>query len=376
MKYFFVRLWAMMSKEFLQMRRDFSTVAMLLGIPLIQILIFGYAINTNPKHLPTAVIASEHTEFSRHFLSSMNNTEYFQIIKNNPTEKEATQMLARGNVQFILTIPSDFTQKLLRGKNPALLLEADTTDPVATTAAIGALTTLSQSVFNYQLQQSNPTLIPAAQPFELRIHSLYNPSNITQYNIVPGLLGVILTLTLVMTTAMAITREKELGTMENLLATPIKPLEVIIGKITPYILMGYGQTFVILILAYFLFHIPFRGSIILLLLCAFPFIASNLAVGVTLSTMAKNQLQANTSSVFFFLPSILLSGFLFPFYGMPQWAQYLGNCLPLTYFLRIVRGILLKGNHWADIWPNLWPMLIILIVTTSVATLRYRKTLD
>lgn len=376
MKYFFVRLLAMMSKEFLQMRRDFSTVAMLLGIPFIQILIFGYAINTNPKHLPTAVIVSDHSEYSRQFLSSMKNTEYFEIIKNNPTEKEAAQMLSRGNVQFVLTIPSDFTKKLLHNEKPVLLLEADTTDPVATTSAIAALTGLSQNVFTDQLRKTYSGLIPAAPLFELRVHSLYNPSNITQYNIVPGLLGVILTLTMVMITAMAITREKELGTMENLLATPLKPLEVIIGKITPYILMGYGQTFIILLLAYFLFDIPFRGSITLLLFCAFPFIASNLAVGLTLSTMAKNQLQANTSSVFFFLPSILLSGFLFPFYGMPLWAQYIGKCLPLTYFIRIVKGIMLKGNTWTDIWPNFWPMLIILIATTSIAILRYRKTLD
>jgi ABC-2 type transport system permease protein len=376
MKAFVLRLRAMMSKEFLQMRRDFSTVAMMLGIPFIQILIFGYAINTNPKHLPTAVIVSDHSEFSRKFLSAMSNTEYFKVASLNPSEKMAQQMLSRGNVQFVLNIPTDFTKKLLRGEKPAILLEADTTDPVATTAAIGALTNLSQTVFTYELQKSNPYLIPIDAPFELRIHALYNPSDITQYNIVPGLLGVVLTLTMVMITAMAITREKELGTMENLLATPLRPLEVIIGKITPYILVGYGQTFVILILGYFLFDIPFRGSILLLLIAVLPFIIANLAVGITLSTMAKNQLQANTSSVFFFLPSILLSGFLFPFYGMPLWAQYLSSCLPLTYFLRIVRGVILKGNDWSDIWPNFWPLLVILIVTTGIAVLRYRRTLD
>jgi ABC-2 type transport system permease protein len=376
MRYFFLRLWAMMNKEFLQMRRDFSTVAMMLGIPLIQILMFGYAINTNPKQLPTAVIASDHSEFSRRFLSAMSNTDYFKVAALNPSEKTAQQMLARGDVQFVLSMPADFTKKLLRGEKPALLLEADTTDPVATTAAIGALSNLSQTVFSYELQHADPSLIPAAAPFELRIHALYNPSQITQYNIVPGLLGVVLTLTMVMITAMVITREKELGTMENLLATPLRPLEVILGKITPYLLVGYGQTFVILILAYFLFHIPFRGSIILLLIAVLPFITANLAVGLTLSTLAKNQLQATTSSVFFFLPSILLSGFLFPFYGMPVWAQYISSCLPLTYFLRIVRGIILKGNEWLEIWPDFWPMLVILVVTIVIAVLRYRKTLD
>jgi ABC-2 type transport system permease protein len=365
MKAFLLRLWAMTTKEFLQMRRDFSTVAMILMIPLIQIIIFGYAINANPKHLPTAMIISDHSEYTRQLISGLENTEYFNIILTNPSEEKARKLLSEGNLQFILTIPTDFTKKLLRNEKPAILLEADATDSIATTSAISALSNLSQNIF------STPN-----QSFEVRVHSLYNPSAITQYNIVPGLLGVILTLTLVMVTAMAITREKELGTMENLLATPLKPLEVIIGKITPYILMGYGQTFIILALTYFLFQVPFRGSVILLLLATFPFIVSNLAVGVTLSTLAKNQLQATTSSVFFFLPSILLSGFLFPFYGMPLWAQYIGQCLPLTYFLRIVRGIILKGNTGLEVWPNFWPILIILCVTTAIAVLRYRKTLD
>jgi ABC-2 type transport system permease protein len=373
---FYLRLTAIITKEFTQMFRDFSTVGMMLMIPLIQILIFGFAINTNPKHLPTAIIVNDHSQFTRRFVSAMNNTDYFAIAYNDVTENQAQQLIHQGKVQFILTIPSDFTRELIRGGKPTILLEADTTDPVATTGAIAALSSLSNEVFDQDLQGINKALIASSPPFELRVHSLYNPSSITQYNIVPGLLGVVLTLTLVMVTAIAITREKELGTMENLLATPLKPIEVIIGKVLPYILIGYGQALIILAAAYWLFHIPMHGSVLLLLIATLPFIAANLAVGITLSTIAKNQLQANTSAVFFFLPSILLSGFLFPFYGMPTWAQYLGQCLPLTHYLRIVRGVILKGNGWIDIWPNVWPLLIILLVVTGIATLRYQRTLD
>jgi ABC-2 type transport system permease protein len=373
---FSLRLFAIIAKEFIQMFRDFDTVGMMLMIPLIQILIFGFAINTNPKHLPTAVIVNDHSQFTRQFISAMNNTDYFAITYNGVTENQAQQLIQQGKVQFVLSIPSGFTQELIRGNKPVILLEADTTDPVATTGAIATLTSLSSEIFNRDLQGVTSALRASSPPYELRVHSLYNPSSITQYNIVPGLLGVVLTLTLVMVTAIAITREKELGTMENLLATPLKPIEVIIGKVLPYILIGYGQVLIILAAAYWLFHIPMHGSVLLLLFATLPFIAVNLAVGITISTIAKNQLQANTSAVFFFLPSILLSGFLFPFYGMPKWAQYLGQCLPLTHYLRIVRGVILKGNGWIDIWPSVWPLLIILLVVTGIATLRYQRTLD
>jgi len=371
------RMLAITRKEFMQMRRDFISIGMLIIIPLIQLLLFGYAINTNPKFLPTALVTSDHSAFVRRFVSAVEHTDYFRIRYQPTSVKEADRLLARGKALFVIHIPSDFTRDLLRGKRPQILIEADATDSVAVTGALGVLETLSKRLFDQRLISGVVSdLKPHKNPIDFVVHRKYNPEANTQYNIVPGLLGVVLTMTLVMVMCMAITKERERGTMESLLATPVRPTEVMIGKILPYIIVGYLQAGLILLCSYFLFHIPIQGSLLLLLLCTLPFIAANLSIGLTFSTIAKNQLQAMQMAFFFFLPSILLSGFMFPFYGMPEWAQWIGRILPLTYFLRIVRGVLLKGNDFSLIWPDVWPMLIFMGVALLLAVMRYRKTLD
>jgi ABC-2 type transport system permease protein len=372
----FKRLWAVVVKEFIQMKRDRPTLGMIIGIPLMLLLLFGYAINSNPKFLPTIVIDNDLTNLSRTFVEGVKNTDYFKVVKSNISEKEASEQLAIGKIQFILTIPTGFARELIHGERPALLLTADATESMAAANALAAINTLSFNAFNDVLQGSLSYLKNPPPPFELRVHAKYNPELITQYNIVPALMGVILTMMMVIVTALAITREQERGTMENLLATPVRPLEVMLGKVIPFIVVGYVQIIIILLMAYFLFHVPIEGNIFLLLLCSLPFIAANLSVGITFSTLSENQLQATQLSYFFFLPSMLLSGFMFPFFGMPKWAQILGNMLPLTYFLRIVRGIMLKGNGWTETWPNVWPIIIFMVVALFIGVKRYRRTLD
>jgi ABC-2 type transport system permease protein len=281
-----------------------------------------------------------------------------------------------GEVQFVVNIPVDFSRQLLRGERPAILVEADATDPAAVGPAITALRAIADTVLDRDLKGPLTALRSVGGPIELRMHAHYNPENITQYNVVPGLLGVVLTMTMVVITALAITRERERGTMENLLATPVRPFEVMLGKIIPYIVVGYIQLTLILLAARYIFHVPLVGSLTLLYVVSFLFIAANLAMGITFSTLAKNQLQAVQMAFFFFLPSILLSGFMFPFRGMPEWAQWIGTCLPNTHFLRIVRGILLKGNGWFEIMPELWPLLLFLTVAMTIGVKRYRQTLD
>ncbi|HLQ24281.1 MAG TPA: ABC transporter permease [Acidiferrobacterales bacterium] len=370
------RLRAMLVKEFIQMRRDRLTFAMIIGVPIMQLLLFGFAINADPKNLPTAVLPLDNSVFSRTLVRGMENSGYFRVTHQIHSEAQAQRLLALGEVQFVLTIPENFSRKLQRGEQPVLLLEADATDPAATSNALGALVSLSQTVFNRDLQGSLQYLQPKPAPAEIRVHRRYNPEGITQYNIVPALMGVILTMTMVMMTALAVTREYERGTMENLLATPVTPIEVMVGKIVPYIVVGYLQITLILLAARFLFNVPIVGSLLFLSVVVILFIAANLAVGFTFSTLAKNQLQAMQMAFFFFLPSLLLSGFMFPFRGMPEWAQWIGEALPLTHFLRIVRGVLLKGNGFMETWPQIWPLAVFLLVAAAVALNRYRKTLD
>jgi ABC-2 type transport system permease protein len=303
-------------------------------------------------------------------------TAYFRVVRETASEAEAEELLALGEVQFVVAVPPDFSRKLLRGERPAVLVAADASDPSATGNAIAALNTLVTTVFARDLKGSLAPLNGRAPPFELRIQRRYNPEGVTSYNIVPGLLGTILTMTMVMMTAFAMTRERERGTMENLLATPVRPLEVMAGKIVPYVIVGYVQVTLILATAKFLFQVPMVGSMIVLSGALVVFIAANLAVGFTFSTLARNQLQAMQMTFFFFLPSILLSGFMFPFAGMPQWAQYVGSVFPLTHFLRVVRGVLLKGNGLAEVLPHVWPIALFLLVAAGVALLRYRETLD
>jgi ABC-2 type transport system permease protein len=379
MKFFsFNRLKAMMAKEFTQMRRDRVTFAILVAIPIMQLILFGYAINNNPKYLPTAVLSSDNSAFTRAFLKGLENTEYFKITKKAKTEQEGEDLLATGKVQFLVSIPPNFSRDLVRNKHPQISVDADATDPVATGSAMGAIPILATTVFD-PLAVGNLAFLhsqPVVTPIDLILHAKYNPESITAYNIVPGLLGVVLTMTMVMVTCLALTKEREIGTMENLLSTPMQPLEVIIGKILPYIIVGYIQVAIILVTAIFLFDIPVFGNLVLLLLAALPFIFANLAVGLTFSSAAQNQLQAVQMTMFFFLPSLLLSGFMFPFRGMPIWAQWVGSMLPLTHFLRIVRGILLKGNTAMQVWPHIWPILIFLVVAIAIGVARYKRTLD
>lgn len=370
------RLLAIVAKEFIQLSRDRLTFAMMIGIPLIQLTLFGFAINGDPKHLPTVVVAHEQGTFSRTIVSAMSHSGYFRLLASNVTESQANAMLQRGEVQFVLTIPGDFSRRLLRGEHPALLLEADATDPAATGNAVAAMRQIAQAALARDLTGPLASLQPAAAPFELRLQPRYNPEGITQYNIVPGLMGVILTMTMIMMTALGITREVERGTMENLLATPVRPLEVMIGKIAPYIAIGYVQVVVILLAARFIFGVPFIGSLWLLLGCVILFILANLTVGITISSVARNQMQAMQMTFFFFLPSILLSGFMFPFRGMPGWAQAIGEVLPLTHFLRLIRGVMLKGNVPAELWPNIWPLLLFILIVMALGLKRFRRTLD
>ena len=370
------RFWAVLTKEFVQMRRDRLTFAMMIGVPIMQLILFGFAINSDPKALPTAVLSADNSVYSRTLIRAIENSGYFRVVRDLTSEAEAERALAMGTVQFVVTIPENFSRKLERGEHPVLLVEADATDPAATSNALAALLTINQSALNRDLDGVLQNLQYQPPAFELRVQRRYNPEGITQYNIVPGLIGVVLTMTMVMMTSLAVTRENERGTMENLLATPVRPIEVMVGKIVPYIIVGYIQVTVILLAAKVLFAVPMLGNLALLSLVLILFIAANLSIGYTFSTLAKSQMQAMQMTFFFFLPSMLLSGFMFPFRGMPQWAQWLGEVLPLTHFLRIVRGILLKGNGVAEIVPNVWPIVLFLLIAGTIALNRYRETLD
>jgi ABC-2 type transport system permease protein len=370
------RFLAILIKEFRQLRRDRLTFGMMVGVPILQLVLFGFAINTDPKRLPLAIIVADESEFSRSLVAGLENSSYFRVTHRARSEAEGNRLLAEGKAQFLLVVPPHFSRQLLRGERPAVLLAADATDPAASGNALAALNVIGREVLAHDLTGPLLALQPGEAPFEIRVQRRYNPEGISRYNIVPGLIGVILTMTMVMMTSLAMTRERERGTMENLLATPVRPLEVMVGKIAPYILIGYVQVAVILLAAWLLFDVPMIGGLALLSAALVVFMAANLAVGFTFSTVAKNQLQAMQLTFFFFLPSILLSGFMFPFRGMPEWAQAIGEVLPLTHFLRIVRGIMLKGNGMAEIAPEVWPIAAFMVVAGAVALRRYRQTLD
>ena len=373
---FLKRFGAILAKEFVQMRRDRLTFGMMIGVPIMQLILFGYAINGDPRSLPTAVVATEASAFSRSLLAALDNTGYFAIDPVPYTAAEAQRRLALGQVQFVITIPFDFARDIERGERPVLLVEADATDPGATGGALAALATAANTALGHDLTGPLARLQPGPAPFEVRVHRLYNPEGLTSYNIVPGLIGLILTMTMIMMTSLAMTRERERGTFENLLAMPVRPMEVMFGKIVPYIFVGAVQVTVILTVGHGLFGVPMVGSLWMLAGVLVIFIAANLTIGFTFSTIAKNQLQAMQMTFFFFLPSILLSGFMFPFRGMPGWAQTIGEIFPLTHFLRVVRGVMLKGSDWSEIAPEVWPLLVFMVVAMMVAMARYRRTLD
>ena len=370
------RLLAILVKEFLQLRRDRLTFAMMVGVPVMQLVLFGFAINTDPKALPTAVFVADHSVHARSLVAGLAASGYFRITAMPASATLAERLLATGQVQFMLEIPAGFARALERGDHPALLFAADATDPAAAGAALAALEPIARQALARDATGVLAPLAPGELPYDIHLQRRYNPAGLARYNIVPGLLGVILTMTMVMMTGLAMTRERERGTMENLLATPARPLEVMVGKIAPYIAIGYVQVAVVLAAAHWLFRVPMLGSYGLLVAALAVFMAANLAVGFTFSTIARSQLQAMQLTFFFFLPSILLSGFMFPFRGMPGWAQAIGEVLPLTHFLRIVRGIMLKGNGLADIVPHMWPLALFALLTGSVALFSYRKTLD
>jgi ABC-2 type transport system permease protein len=375
-RFSWARMAAIFVKEFQQMLRDRLTFAMAVGVPIMQLILFGYAINTDPKGLPTAVVINDSGQMARSFVVALQNTGYFRIDYSGQSESAADTLLETGKVQFVVVIPPQFSQQLISGEKPALLISVDATDPSASGNAIAALTIVANQALQHDLTGPLRHLQTTAPAYEVRVHRRYNPEGLSRYNIVPGLIGTILTMTMVMLTSLAMTRERERGTMENLLATPVRPAEVMVGKILPYVVIGYIQLGVIISSAFLLFQVPMVGSFTLLMSMIGIFILANLAVGFTFSTIAKNQLQAMQMTFFFFLPSMLLSGFMFPFRAMPEWAQTIGEGLPLTHFLRIVRGILLKGNTADQLMPELWPMLLFLLAAGVLALKRYRQTLD
>jgi len=369
---FWRKTWAMLVKEFIQLKRDRVSFAMIIMIPLVQLLLFGYAINTTPRNLPTAVLMQERSDLSRSILAALENTKYFQITQLPHSEAEVDQLLASGKVLFAIEIPANFERSVRRGDKPAMLVIADATDPVASGTALGALGEVLKTALSHDRDVPNRP----EMPFEIRTHARYNPAALTQLNIVPGLVGTILTMTMLIFTALSVTREIERGTMESLLSMPITPFEIMLGKIVPYILVGFVQAALIIGIGITLFAVPVVGSLAVLAALSTLFIATNLSIGYTFSTVAQNQLQAMQMSMMFFLPNILLSGFLFPFAGMPVWAQWIGEALPLTHFLRIVRSIMLKGSSLSDLRYDSIAMFILMLVAMGIAVTRFHRTLD
>jgi len=369
---FLTRTWAVLVKEFIQLKRDRVSFAMIIMIPLIQLLLFGYAINTNPRHLPTAVLLQENSDLGRSILAALKNTNYFNVIERPSTEAELDAMLASGKILFGIEIPRNFERSVRRGDKPAMLIVADATDPVAASAAVSAL----GQVVQMALTHDRGLPAPSTPLFEIRTHQRYNPAGLTQLNIVPGLVGTILTMTMLIFTALSVTREIERGTMENLLSMPITPVEIMLGKIIPYIIVGFLQAAIIISIGVLLFGVPILGNLFVLAGLSALFIATNLSIGYTFSTVAQNQLQAMQMSIMFFLPNILLSGFLFPFAGMPVWARWVGEALPLTHYLRIVRAVMLKGSSLSDLHYDAAALLVLMLVAMTIAVTRFRRTLD
>lgn len=372
----FSRILAIFIKELVQMRRDRLTFAIMIMVPIMQLILFGYAIDTDPRHLPAAVELRDDGPLTRSLLAAMKQSSYLDIVARVPNDKEGERLLRSGEVSFLIVIPENFERDFVRGDRPEILIAADASDPVASGGAVSAMREIAARGLAADLERLPSRLSGSAPPYDIVVHRQYNPTGETAYNIVPGLLGVILTMTLIMITSIALTRETERGTIESLLSTPVRPVEVMIGKTTPYIVVGAIQTTIVLGAARLIFGIPFTGATAALALGVTVFIFANLMLGYLISTVAKTQMQAMQMTFFIFLPSLLLSGFMFPFAAMPLWARTLGECLPITHFLRIVRETTLKGAGFADITGDLWPMLVILSVLAFAALRRFRQTLD
>jgi ABC-2 type transport system permease protein len=369
------RILAVLIKEFIQLTRDRLTYAMILAVPIAQLLLFGYAINSDPRNLPAMVLDQDRSVYSRSVLSALDNTRYFRFVQSADSPAQLDAALSSGQVQFAVTVPPDFGRRVVRGDHPQILIEADASDPTTVGSAVGAAGGLPGQALSHDLK--GPLADRSARaPFEVIVHRRYNPEGVTAYNIVPGLLGIVLSMTLVMMTALALTRERERGTMESLLATPVRPIEVMIGKLSPYVGIGLIQTAIILILARLLFGVPFQGGWGALCLGVVLFITGSLSMGFLFSTLARTQLQAMQMSVFYLLPSLLLSGFMFPFRGMPGWAQALGEIIPVTHFLRVIRAALLKGVGIEQSWTSLAALGVFVLIVSALAMTRYRTTLD
>jgi len=367
------RFIALLRKEWIQLRRDPFTLRMIILLPVLELFLFGYAINADPKNLPTGLLSADHSKYERSVITALHNTGYYKI-RPLASEADAERALQRGEVLFVINIPASFERSVDRGEAPSILLDADATDPTAIGNATAALSAVIRS-----LNRDLPAALRAdsSKPaFEFRVHARYNPEQLTVLNIVPGLICIVLTISTLFVTTLSLTREYERGTMENLLAMPVRPIEVMLAKAVPYIMVGYLQVLLILAIAGQVFHVPVHGSLLLLLVALGLFIACNLALGLTFSTVARNQMQAVQMAQFTLLPSFLLSGFMYPFHGMPAWARWAGEILPMTHALRIVRGVLLKGSTAADIWPELWPLLAFTLAVSVVCVWAYRETLD
>jgi len=369
---FWLRSYAMVVKEFIQLRRDRVSFAMIVMIPVMQLLLFGYAINTTPRNMPAAVLLQEDSDLARSILKALENTTYFHFTREVHEVAEFDNLLKSGKVLFGVEIPRGFERAVRRGDHPSLLVAADATDPIAASSALGSLSVVVQTALEHDLYAGDPPSLP----FEIRAHARYNPAASSRLNIVPGLVGTILTMTMLIFTALSVTREIERGTMENLLSMPIKPVEVMFGKIVPYVLVGFIQAFLIIGIGVSLFGVPILGNVLTLALLSTLFITTNLSIGYTFSTIVQNQLQAMQLSMMFFLPSILLSGFMFPFAGMPVWAQYLGEGLPLTHYIRIVRAIMLKGATLQNLQYDTIALIALMLLAMTIAVTRFRRTLD
>ena len=369
----FKRLRSLQRKEWIQVRRDPFTLRLIIALPIMQLVLFGYAINTNPKNLPTGVLAAEPSKYERTLVAALQNTGYYDI-RTLRSEEAAEKALAEGELLFVVNFPPNFDRTVDRGEQPAVLIDADATDPTAigyaTAALAGIVNALNRDLPSIRQSQA------AAPPFQFEVHARYNPEQLSVLSIVPGTICMVLSMSTLLITALSITRERERGTMENLMAMPVRPIEIMLAKIAPYILIGYIQVLLILAVSGFIFQLPVRGSLGLLLVALGLFVASNLALGLTFSTVATNQMQALQMAQFALLPAFLLSGLFTPFAGMPRWAQWIGEIFPATHAIRIVRGILLKGNGLTEILPELWPMALFTLVVVGVGAWLYRETLD
>jgi ABC-2 type transport system permease protein len=367
------RFRAVLHKEWIQVRRDPMTLRLIIALPVMQLFLFGYAINSDPKHLPTGLLSVEHTRYERTIVAALQNTGYYDI-RPLASEAAAERALARGDLLFVVNVPTNFDRSVDRGEQPTILVDADGTDPTAIGNATAALPALVGTI-----DRDLPPGVryePGRPPFQFTVHARYNPERLTALNIVPGLICIVLVFSTLIVTTLSITRERERGTMENLLAMPVRPVEVMVAKIVPYIGVGYLQALLIIAISAAVFEVPLRGSLVLLLVALGLFIASNLALGFVFSTIATSQMQAMQLAQFMLLPSILLSGFMFPFAGMPVWAQWVGEIFPTTHALRIVRGVLLKANGAAEILPEMWPIAVFTLAVGALAVWFYRETLD